>query len=135
MKQAGSTQSPSPMNESQPPPKRILLVDDEAMVRESTRMLLEIDGHTVVDAETGAKALEAFAAGEFDLVITDFRMAGMDGGDLTTRIKQAAPSTPVIILTAWPGDVSASVPADMILAKPYRLEELRQALARVSGTP
>ncbi len=115
--------------------KRILLVDDEAMVRDSTRMLLEIDGHTVVDAENGAKALEAFAAGEFDLVITDFRMAGMDGGDLTTRIKQAAPRTPVIILTAWPGDVSASVPADMILAKPYKLEELRQALARVSGTP
>jgi len=123
------------MNESQTRPKRILLVDDEAMVRDSTRMLLELDGHTVVDAENGAKALAAFAAGGFDLVITDFRMAGMDGGQLTTRIKQAAPGTPVIILTAWPGDVSASVPADMILAKPYRLEDLRQAIARVPGAP
>ncbi|HNW08913.1 MAG TPA: response regulator [Verrucomicrobiota bacterium] len=115
--------------------KRILLVDDGALVLASTRMLLEVDGHVVVDAATGAQALEVFAGAEFDLVITDFRMPGMNGGQLTCRIKQAAPGKPVIILTAWPEEVPASVPADMIMSKPYALSELRQAMAHVLGSP
>jgi len=93
-------------------------------------MLLELDGHTVVEAEGGARALELLKADGFDLVITDFRMPGMDGGQLTVRIKQATPQRPVIILTAWPADVTPDIPADQILAKPYTLSDLRQTLAR-----
>ena len=95
-------------------------------------MLLEVDGHTVVEAEGGARALELLKADGFDLVITDFRMSGIDGGQLTVRIKKATPQKPVIILTAWPADVTPGVPADQILAKPYTLNDLRQTIARAS---
>jgi CheY-like chemotaxis protein len=118
------------MKPSKLQPQHILLVDDEHAVRASTRMLLELDGHTVVEAEGGARALELLKADGFDLVITDFRMPGMDGGQLTVRIKQATPQRPVIILTAWPADVTPDIPADQILAKPYTLSDLRQTLAR-----
>jgi CheY-like chemotaxis protein len=119
------------MKQSELRGKRILLVDDENTVRASTRMLLELDGHTVVDAADGARGLEVFEAGDFDLVITDFRMPKMDGGQLTARIKQAMPRQPVIILTAWPADVPDQTPADHVLTKPYTLDNLRQSIARV----
>ena len=112
--------------------KRILVVDDEQAVRASTHMLLEIDGHTVFDAESGAEALERVQSGGIDLVITDFRMPGMTGGELTSQIKQIAPTTAVIILTAWPQDVAPETPADAVVAKPYTLDSLRQALAQAA---
>jgi len=112
--------------------KRILLVEDEADVRESTKMLLELDDHEITEAEDGLRGFELFQQGRFDVVITDFRMGRMDGGQLTTRIKQLAPNQPVIILTAWPDDVRASGSTpDLVVTKPYTLAELRQAVGKL----
>jgi CheY-like chemotaxis protein len=73
--------------------KRILLVDDEKSIRDSYQMLLEIDNHKVTMAADGAQALALFQSGKFDLVITDFEMAGMKGNELAVKIKQLSPPT------------------------------------------
>jgi CheY-like chemotaxis protein len=112
--------------------KRILVVEDEELVRSSIRMLLEIDDHQVVEADDGVRALELFKPGEFDLVITDFRMKKMDGGKLTDEIKKMVPSQPVIILTAWPGDLrSSDRQPDAVISKPYTFDDLRGTIAKL----
>ena len=73
--------------------KRILLVDDEPGVRESFRMMLEIDDHIVTAASNGAEALDFFTKGQFDLVTTDFEMPVMKGNELAVRIKRLATCT------------------------------------------
>ena len=66
--------------------KRILLVDDEPSIRGCFRMMLEIDDHTVTEANNGAEALELFTKDQFDLVTTDFEMPVMKGDELAVRI-------------------------------------------------
>jgi CheY-like chemotaxis protein len=114
--------------------KRILLVEDEPQALSACRMLLEVDEHQVVESPDGLAALERFKPDEIDLVLTDFRMPRMDGGELTARIKEIAPSTPVVVLTAWPQDLQpCRTQPDLVVVKPYTFSELRQAIARLLG--
>jgi CheY-like chemotaxis protein len=109
--------------------KRILLVDDQALVREAIGLLLSLDDHTVIQAADGAEALELFKGDHFDLVITDFEMPNMKGDELAMRIKHVSPGQPILMVTAyaeWLGD--SGNPVDLLLNKPFQLEELRQAM-------
>ena len=114
---------------------RILLVDDEPLVRESVSLLLAADGHDVSVAPGGREALLEFSEGRFDLVITDLKMPVMRGDALAAEIKKKAPETPVILLTAHAemlGDApELSVYIDKIVHKPFRLEALRSAMDSV----
>ena len=112
--------------------KRILLVDDQQSVREAIALLLSLDEHTIVEATNGLEALALFKPGHFDLVITDFEMPQMKGNELATRIKQAWPSQPVLMITAYAeqlGDYDN--PVDALLSKPFHLEDLRRAMAEL----
>ena len=112
--------------------KRILLVDDEPSVRGSFRMMLEIDGHTVTEANNGAEALDLFTKGQFDLVTTDFEMPVMKGNELAVRIKQLAPKQPILMITAYGKELGDSEnPVDSILNKPFTLDDLRGAIAKL----
>lgn len=116
---------------------RILIVDDDPLVLKSLRDTLERDGH-LVSAENGGRAgIDAFHAASlrkesFDVVITDLGMPHVDGRVVAATVKQASPTTPVIMLTGWGqrlaanGDKPASV--DRVLGKPSKLRELREAL-------
>ena len=116
----------------QPLRKRILLVDDQQPVREAIRLLLGLDEHKVVEASSGAEALELFRRDCFDLVITDFEMPRMKGNELATRIKQLVPAQPIIMITAYAEQLGDSNnPVDAILTKPFQLDDLRQAMARL----
>jgi len=75
-------------------PLRILLVDDEASVRQVFSRLFEADGHIVGVATNGAEGLAQFQASTWDVVVTDRRMPELDGSDLAKEIKQLSPSTP-----------------------------------------
>src|SRR5690349_17749673 len=81
--------------------RRILVVDDEPMVCETVKMLLQFQGHVVKDAGSGEEALAVFQPGKFDLVITDFFMPNMTGGDLAVAIKTRSPCQPIVLLTAY----------------------------------
>jgi CheY-like chemotaxis protein len=81
------------------PRKRILVVDDEPLVRDSVRMVLAFDGYEVQTASGGTEALELLEHESFDLVITDFNMPGIKGDELAVKIKARWPRKPVIMLT------------------------------------
>jgi signal transduction histidine kinase/CheY-like chemotaxis protein len=121
---------------------RLLIIDDDPILLRSLREVLEGDGHVVAAAPNGIAGVDAFSTAlkddcGFDAVITDLGMPGMDGRRVAAAIKQAAPDTPIILLTGWgerlKADGESSPHIDHILSKPPKLAELRGALAAVCG--
>jgi DNA-binding NtrC family response regulator len=80
---------------------RILVVDDEVIVRQSLSQWFEEDGHEVGSAGDAREALTLLRAGHWDLALVDIKMPGMDGLELQRRILEADPDTTVIIMTAY----------------------------------
>ena len=110
--------------------KRILLADDQPEVRETLKLLLGMDEHTVAEAANGREALDLFAPGRFDLVITDYAMPVMRGDELAANIKRVAPSQPILMITASvEQSESCATSVDALLQKPFGFEELRRAIA------
>jgi CheY-like chemotaxis protein len=114
---------------------RLLLVDDEAEVREALAEMLESHGHSVV---TAACADEAFtrleSETELDLVLTDLVMPGRTGWDVAAHVKARRPLVPVGLITGW-GDAANVDDArramvDFVVEKPVSIEALQQAVAR-----
>jgi DNA-binding NarL/FixJ family response regulator len=87
-------------------PIRILLVDDQKLMREGLRVLLELerDLDVVGEAADGESAVHAYAAHQPDVVLMDIRMPGMDGVEATWRLRQQWPQARVIILTTFDDD-------------------------------
>ena len=112
--------------------KRILVVDDDSSARESIALLLKIDRLVVTEARNGREAIELVSQQPFDLVILDFSMPEMLGGEVALRIKLIAPALPILMVTAYLEKLTNSdKPVDAVLGKPFRVEELRQAIARL----
>jgi len=114
----------------------ILVVDDEAGIRELLSDVLVLDGHDVRAAADGAEALRHLDRGSFDVMITDLRMPGSVGGmDLVRWCSSDAPEMEVIILTAY-GTVDTAVEAMKLGAFDYLQKpigspaDLRNAVAR-----
>ncbi len=110
---------------------RILVVDDEPSVGNTVKMLLKFDGHEVEATHSSKEALGLFKSGRFDLIFTDFTMPGMDGHQLAAAIKAGSPDQPVIMITAHAGSLPRSPDVDFVIGKPFRLEQLREAIAKV----
>jgi CheY-like chemotaxis protein len=113
-------------------PQRVLVVDDEPMVRQVVAEYLATDGHEVEQASNGLDALEKFRARSFDAVITDRAMPDMNGDQLAVAIKRILPDTPIILLTGF-GDMMHAgaehpVGVDVIVSKPPTLAAVRQGL-------
>jgi CheY-like chemotaxis protein len=132
----------TPRSEGPAAPLRILLVDDDPIVLKSLRDTLEADGHVVVAVDDGQLAIDTFRAAcatadAFDIVVTDLGMPHVDGRQVAAAVKQAARSTPVILLTGWGQRLIADddIPAhvDRVLGKPPKLRELRAALAQLTA--
>jgi CheY-like chemotaxis protein len=79
--------------------KRILVADDNKVIRNAVSRFLEFMGFEVAIAGNGIEALAVFLESSFDLVLTDFQMPAMDGLSLAGHIKERSPSTPVILIT------------------------------------
>jgi CheY-like chemotaxis protein len=112
--------------------KRILLADDQQEVRDTIKLLLRLDEHTVAEATNGREALEMFTQDRFDLVITDYFMPEMRGDELAANVKHLVPSQPILMLTGSAELVDGfSTTVDALLRKPFSLVDLRQAIARL----
>lgn len=113
-------------------PRRILVVDDESIVRESIRRVIEFDGHSVDVASGAEEALAMLQRSYFDLVVTDYEMPVVKGDALAAAIKAIYPSLPVLLITAYGEQLrSAGKPltaVDAIVGKPFGLDELRQVI-------
>ena len=117
------------------PKFRILIADDEQVQREMLEGFLVKQGYGVGTAADGSQALEKFKAGAFDLVLTDYRMPGMDGFHLLKELKRLNPEVMVVVLTAF-GTVGTAVAAMKegafdYLNKPIDLDELLLLIQRV----
>ena len=84
------------------PSLRILIVDDESSVCMSLQMLFGLSGHSTEIAASGKEALALFHPDKFDLVLTDWFMPEMTGGQLAEIIRQRAPSIPIVMMSACP---------------------------------
>jgi len=81
--------------------ERILVVDDDRGMQDMLDIMLSRAGYQVATADDGAAALEIIRKRKFDLVITDLKMPRVDGIDLLRGVKDTAPETAVILLTAF----------------------------------
>ncbi len=116
---------------------RILVVEDEPLVREVISVYLSEDQHHVELAENGREGLEKFKEGTFDLVLTDRAMPEMNGDQLAAEIKKVKSNQPVILLTGF-GDLMIGAGeqpegVDLVVSKPFTLAALRHAMAKVTG--
>ena len=104
------------------------------MTAQALRMALIVDGHHVETVDSGEQALAQFEAGGRDLVITDFKLPGMDGLELAEAIKKRDPSQPIILITAYAETVSKMGTVsnvDVLLGKPFSLASLQQSLRKI----
>jgi len=112
----------------------ILVVDDEPSMRTTLSILLKREGYQVSLAESGAEALPLLAPGEYDMILTDLKMEGMDGIELLRHIKAVDPQAEVLIFTAY-GTIASAVEAMKLgaydyIGKPFDEEELLLKVAR-----
>jgi CheY-like chemotaxis protein len=111
------------------PTARILCVDDEAIVLDSFRKILVLDGYSVDTVETGQEALGLIQARDYDFVFTDLRMPAMDGVDVVKSAKHLRPDIDLVIITGY-ATVETAVEcmkhgAMDYVQKPFTEEELR----------
>lgn len=112
---------------------KILLVDDELLVRSGTAMMLDELGHDVTEAASGKHALEIMADyPQFDLVVTDYRMPDMDGMKLISEARQHNPALKAILMTGYEADDPRFAELDAgSLSKPFGFEDLESAIRNV----
>lgn len=108
-------------------PCKVVVVEDDAITRVNICDFLRQEGFEVEQIPDGMRALERFKNETFDLILTDFRMPGMDGLKLVQRIRSVSPSTPVIIMTGTTSlneRRAQSAGAADFIRKPLELEKL-----------
>jgi len=120
---------------TRPTARRILAVDDEAVVLHSIRKSLSRRGFRVDEAFTGHAALARVQAAPYDLVLLDMRMPDVNGLDLLPKIKKQQPDVPIIIVTGF-ASIDTAVEAIQrgatdYVAKPFTPDELASVAARV----
>lgn len=121
--------------------ERVLVVDDEERIRRLLKMYLEKEGYAIDEAMDGESALNMAMETDYDLILLDLMLPGMDGIEVCTRLRQAK-STPVIMLTAKGEEVNRvqgfEVGADDYVVKPFSPREViyrvRAILRRSSAT-
>src|SRR5262245_54879491 len=115
--------------------RRVLVVDDNASVRDVLRDSLTLFGYDVVTAAEGQEALVVFDAAPCDVVLTDLAMPGMDGWQVAETIR-ARSTVPVILITGCAREVDLMRARDLgrvLLQKPVRLIDLRRAVEQALG--
>lgn len=113
-----------------PQPLSILVVDDEAPIRELLSWMLGDAGHIVYDACDGAKALEFLRGNQrVDIVLSDINMPGIDGIELSNRVRAEWPDLPVLLISGRPPPSGVRA----FIAKPFRWDVLATAIAKLAG--
>ena len=117
-------------------PLSVLLVDDDPLVQAGSAAMLEDLGHRVTLASSGTAALKLLAGiQDFDLMITDFAMPGMDGLELARRARRMRPLLPVVLATGFAELASSTESTLPRLDKPYRQEALAALIGRMMAPP
>lgn len=113
------------------PDPKILLVDDNAVVRDMLVDLVGSLGYVADAASGGAEALALFDRNRYDIVLTDLLMPGMSGWDVLAAVRQRDPRMPVVIITGTApaiGDPRAAQPGVAVLKKPVDVKALDETI-------
>jgi signal transduction histidine kinase len=113
---------------------RVLVVDDDPRARDVITQYLRDDGHRVVTASSGVEAIGRVIAAEFDILITDHGMPGMNGYQLADAIRRIGTLKPIVLVSGFdlpPETKPTSV--DCILKKPLERSELRETIQRLTS--
>jgi CheY-like chemotaxis protein len=114
---------------------RILLVDDNANGLKARKTFLEELGYKITTVSTGDDALELFGRQKFDMVVTDYKMPGMDGLELIALLRKLSPETPLILVSGFVDTLGLSednTRADAVIQKSANeVSHLVRAVARL----
>ena len=118
--------------------KAILFVDDHEVLARLSCEILEMQGYRAVSAYNASDALEKFDQENFDILVTDFRMEGMNGLELARKVRAKRPDVPVIIVTGY-GPVEGGTDINACLQKeelfPALLEKIKLFLGEAERIP
>ncbi len=118
---------------------RVLVVDDEAPVRDLIAKTLSMADYEVDTAEDGLAAIERLKTTDYDLMFTDLRMPGMDGLAVIREARRMYPTLSVIIVTGYSNEANAIEAINLgvcgYLTKPFRLPRILSVAARALGEP
>ena len=120
--------------------EKILIIDDNKLIRKTLKETLSKVGYTVIEAEDGESGLTFVRSERPDLVITDFQMPGLNGFQFIRRAQRLLPDVPVLMITAVPDLFSEDEIKDLptlkaIVRKPFKWEELAGHIERVLPAP
>ncbi|MDE2184484.1 MAG: response regulator [Alphaproteobacteria bacterium] len=120
-------------------PKKVLVVDDDPVIRHSFDRVLAGKGYVVISAENGQEALNKVAAEEYDAVFTDIRMPGVDGIEVAEQLRVKRPWTPVVIITGYgsPENQARAAAAGVrgFLHKPLTPESIEKSVEAAVTAP
>jgi len=115
-------------------PSRILVIDDQRVVRQYLRMALQRAGYDVVVASDGRKGIQMLETDEIDLVLTDLKMPYLDGFAVLRYVQRTRRQVPVVLMTAYGSpaveEEAGRLGAFAYLSKPFEIEDLEQILRR-----
>lgn len=107
---------------------KVLVIDDEPDIRMLTRMWLELEGHTVIEAENGEDGLGLLASEKPDLTFLDIRLPGIDGWEVLRRIREQHPDAVVIMMSAHSSghtlDKAKEKGSTGYLVKPFKRDDI-----------
>ena len=122
---------------SRPGRARVLVVDDEAAIRDMLSKALSLAEYDVETAPDGRAAIDRLRANQYDLLVTDLRMPGIDGLAVIREARRLRPDLPVIIITGYSSEASAIEAIDLgvsgYLTKPFRVPKVLAAAAKALG--
>src|SRR5271154_2522172 len=95
------TISRRPRSSAEVSPGRVLIIDDEAAIRESLQTLLEIEGYQVICSDTGEEGLLAASDSTFDVILLDLALPGISGMEVLRDLRAHAPNVVVVMITAY----------------------------------
>ena len=114
---------------------RLLIVDDETELLAALCESLADQNYDAIGAPSAEEGLRRVQSERFDLVITDYSMPGMTGGDLARAVRAVAPSMPILIASGY-AELPAGLDLDVArLGKPYTQEQLIQEIAKLESQP
>jgi len=107
---------------------RIFLLDDEELILDSFKMIFSDLGYEVVTCDDAPQAVNIVLGSDFDLILTDIRMPGMNGAEVIRAIKAVKPETRIFVLTAFAGDpiVQSALEAGAqgVMKKPFEIAKI-----------
>ncbi len=124
---------PAPAGEAASGNETILVIDDEAMVRQIARLTLEGCGYTVLEAADGSEGLQLYRQEQdrIGLVLLDLVMPGKTGLEVLAALRKITASVPVILVSGGPADLPEDGGANAFIAKPYELRHLTDTVGRL----